>query len=249
MQVYRWWLATKLSSHRWWARNLKMKTRIQDEASKRYNWDFVLDQASESCLPSFNLMLPSLPPSGSATQVTVSSCAQPSYQDGANPVHDLLPHPTSTERVCNPNPTNSLSSTTTFSTYLDVVFLPDGTQMVLGEKPPLELPTPASEFEFIFKMMDVVREERKFLNPPPTVSRGEDVLQPRKVPGGEKQPDGSFLNMFGLGQPQPNDSERERRKSGQRSWGGGGDENAGGGGPGPPPPGGSTPGTPVGKGW
>ena len=60
--------------------------------------------------------------------------------------------------------------------------------MVLGEEPSLELPTPASEFEFIFKMMDVVREERKFLNPPPTVSRGEHVLQPRKVPGGEKQP-------------------------------------------------------------
>ena len=84
--------------------------------------------------------------------------------------------------------------------------------MVLGEKPPLELPTPASEFEFIFKMMDVVREERKFLNPPPTVSRGEHVLQPRKVPGGEKQPDGSFLNMFGIGQAQSNDSEHERRK-------------------------------------
>ena len=126
--------------------------------------------------------------------------------------------------------------------------------MVLGEEPSLELPTPASEFEFIFKMMDVVREERKFLNSPPTVSRGEHVLQPRKVPGGEKQPDGSFLNMFGIGQAQSNDGERERRKSGQRSGGGGGDENAGGGGPPPgggggPPPGGSTPGTPVGKGW
>ena len=183
-----------------------MKTRIQDEASRCYNWDFVPDQGSESCLPSFNLMLPSLPPSGSATQVTVSSCAQPSYQDGANPVHDLLPHPTSTDGACNPNPTNSLSSTTTFSTCLDVVFLPDGTQMVLGEKPPLELPTSASEFEFIFKMMDLVREERNFLNPPPTVPKGEDVPQPRKVPDGEKQPDGSFLNMFGLGQPEPKDS-------------------------------------------
>ena len=71
--------------------------------------------------------------------------------------------------------------------------------MVLGEEPPLELPTPASEFEFIFKMMDVVREERKFLNPSPSVPRGKDVPQPRKVPDGEKQPDGSFLNMFGLG--------------------------------------------------
>ena len=82
--------------------------------------------------------------------------------------------------------------------------------MVLGEEPSLELPTPASEFQFIFKMMDLVREEGASLNLQPTVSRGEHVLQPRKVPGGEKQPDGSFLNMFGIGQAQSNDSERER---------------------------------------
>merc|ERR1712122_2485 len=55
--------------------------------------------------------------------------------------------------------------------------------------------------------------------------------------------------MFGLGQPQPNDSERERRKSGQRSGGGGGGGPPPGGGGGGGPPGGSTPGTPVGKGW
>ena len=138
-----------------------MKTKIQDEALRCHNWDFVPDQASESCLPSLNLTLPSLPPSGSAPQVNagvaVSSCAQPNYRDGGNPLHDLPPHPTSTEKVCNPNPTNSLSSTTTSSTCPDVVLLPDGTQMVLGEKSPLEPPTPASEFEFIFKMMDLVR--------------------------------------------------------------------------------------------
>ena len=221
-----------------------MKTKIQDEALRCHNWDFVPDQASESCLLPFNLTPPSLPPSGSAPQVNAglaaSSCAQPNYRDGGNPVHDLPPHPTSPGKNCNPNPTSS-SFTTTSSTCPDVVLLPDGTQMVLGEKSPLEPPTSASEFEFIFKMIDLVRKERNFLNPSPTVPRGEDVPQPRKAPEGEKQPDGSFLNMFGLGQPPPKDSERERRKSGQRSGGGGGDENAGGGGPGPPPPGGSTP--------
>ena len=217
-----------------------MKTKIQNEALRCHNWDFVPDQASESCLLPFNLTPPSLPPSGSAPQVNAglaaSSCAQPNYRDRGNPVQDLPPHPTSPGKNCNPNPTNS-SSTTTSSTCPDVVLLPDGTQMILGEKSPLEPPTSASEFEFIFEMMDLVYE-------------GEHLPQPRKVPEGEKQSDGSFLDMFGLGQPEPKDSERERKKSGQKS---GGDKNAGGGGP-PPgggggPPGGSSPGTPVSRGW
>merc|ERR1711873_344329 len=83
------------------------------------------------------------------------------------------------------------------------------------------------------------------------VYEGEHMPQPRKVPEGEKQSDASFLDAFGLGQLESKDSERERKKSGQKS---GGDKNAGGGGPPPgggggPPPVGSTPGTPVGKGW
>ena len=109
--------------------------------------------------------------------------------------------------------------------------------MLLGEKSPLEPPTSASEFEFIFEMMDLVYE-------------GEHLPQPRKVPEGEKRSEEAFLDAFGLGQPEPKDSERERKKSGQKS---GGDKNAGGGGP-PPgggggPPGGSSPGTPVSRGW
>ena len=61
--------------------------------------------------------------------------------------------------------------------------------MILGEKSPLEPPTSASEFEFIFKMMDLVHE-------------GKDMPQPRKVPEGEKRSEEAFLDAFGRGQGQ-----------------------------------------------